>query len=66
MFLDHPKNSLSMMRALAEREPDLDPLPEAEREVLHKALAKDPGQRHATCLRFVEELERAVDRRRAS
>lgn len=66
MFPVHPNDALSMINTLFQREPDLEPLPEAERDVLRKALAKDPAQRHPTCLTFVEELDRAVDRRRGS
>jgi hypothetical protein len=39
-----------------EKAPDLDPLPEAEQQVLLKALAKDPAQRFASCRAFVREL----------
>lgn len=41
-----------------EREPDLDPLPEAEQQVLRQALAKDLGQRFASCTDFVRALGR--------
>jgi serine/threonine protein kinase len=37
--------------------PDLAPLPENEQQVLHKALAKDPSLRFATCREFVQTLE---------
>lgn len=40
--------------------PDLNPLPEAEQRVLHKALAKDPNQRHPNCLAFADALARAI------
>jgi serine/threonine protein kinase len=62
MFPVHPKDAVSLTKVLFEREPDLEALPEAEREVLRKALSKDPTQRYRTCLTFVEELGRALDR----
>jgi len=40
--------------------PNLDPLPEAEKAVLLKALAKKPEERYPTCLAFVEALEDAL------
>jgi hypothetical protein len=43
-----------------ERLPDLNPLPEAEQDVLKKALSKDPTERYPSCLAFVQALERAV------
>lgn len=43
-----------------EATPDLAPLPEAERQVLLRALAKDPGRRFPNCLEFVRRLEQAV------
>jgi serine/threonine protein kinase len=41
--------------------PELSALPEAEREVVLKALAKKPEDRYPSCLAFAEALERAVN-----
>jgi eukaryotic-like serine/threonine-protein kinase len=41
--------------------PDLDPLPDAEQQVLRKALAKEPGQRFPTCTAFARALAGAVE-----
>jgi hypothetical protein len=38
------------------KEPDLRPVPESERTVLARALAKDPAQRFPNCLAFVRAL----------
>jgi hypothetical protein len=43
-----------------ERTPDLNPLPEAEQDVLKKALSKDTTNRYPSCSAFVQALERAV------
>ncbi len=43
-----------------EATPDLAPLPEAERQVLLRALAKDASQRFPNCLEFVRKLEQAL------
>jgi hypothetical protein len=40
--------------------PELDPLPEPEQRVLHKALAKNPNERFKTCLEFVQALDEAA------
>ncbi|MCI0377799.1 MAG: bifunctional serine/threonine-protein kinase/formylglycine-generating enzyme family protein [Gemmataceae bacterium] len=50
----------SLMRAHLEESPNLDPLGEAEQNVLKKALAKNPEDRFSSCLQFVQDLERAV------
>ena len=51
---------MEVMLAHLERKPDLDPLPQAEQDVLLKALAKNPEERYATCSEFVAALEAAV------
>lgn len=43
-----------------ERAPDLDPLSQPEQQVLLKALAKEPGDRYATCMAFWEALRHSV------
>ncbi len=51
---------LEVMQAHLESDPDLAGCSDAERRVLARALAKTPGQRFPTCLRFAEELRQAV------
>jgi hypothetical protein len=51
---------MEIMLEHLERTPDLDPLPQAEQEVLKRALAKEPAQRFPTCGEFVAALEKAV------
>jgi serine/threonine protein kinase len=41
--------------------PDLQPLPEAEQQVLLRALAKKPEDRYPDCISLVRELEAALD-----
>jgi serine/threonine protein kinase len=43
-----------------ERMPNLDPLPQAEQQVLLKALAKKAEERFASCLEFAQALEEAL------
>jgi hypothetical protein len=45
-----------------DRVPDLAVVPAPEREVLLKALAKNPDDRYPTCVAFVQALEKAVAR----
>ena len=49
-----------LMLAHLQQEPDLAPLPEAEQQVLLKALAKKPEDRYPTCLAFVKALAQAA------
>jgi hypothetical protein len=51
---------LEIMRSAVEQDPKLDPLPDAEQQVLKKALAKDPKERYPTCLEFVQALDKAL------
>lgn len=51
----------SLMMEHLEGKPNLDPMPEAEQEVLRKALSKDPAARYPSCLAFVEAVEVAVE-----
>jgi hypothetical protein len=53
-------NLVQLMQDHAEHQPDLAPLPAAEREVLLRAVAKEPGQRYATCREFHQALARAL------
>jgi hypothetical protein len=41
--------------------PHLESLPQAERNVLLKALAKEPDERYSSCLDFAKALDRAVN-----
>jgi serine/threonine protein kinase len=50
------KNMYDLMVECLTREPDLSGLDEGERQVLRKALDKNPDQRFGTCLEFVHEL----------
>jgi serine/threonine protein kinase len=49
-----------IMFAHLDATPNLDPLPEPEKQVLLVALAKKPDDRYPTCLDFVRELELAT------
>ena len=51
---------LALMMAHLKEPPDLEGLPEAERKVLEKALAKVPAERYGSCKEFVRALEQAV------
>jgi serine/threonine protein kinase len=50
---------MQLMRDHVDRTPDLNPLPPAEQEVLHQALAKEPGRRFGSCREFCRALEAA-------
>ncbi len=50
---------MALMLEHLQEPPDLRPLPEAERQVILRALAKDPSERYADCRTFVEALEQA-------
>jgi eukaryotic-like serine/threonine-protein kinase len=65
VLTNHLSDRISTMTAFLEGDPDLEPWLDGERDVLLKALAKDPVQRYPTCLTFVQELGRVVDRRGA-
>jgi hypothetical protein len=53
-------NMVDLMQSILHQMPQLAPLPEAEQQVLLKALAKDPGERFGSCAEFVTALEKAV------
>lgn len=51
---------MQVMMAHIEGHYDLEPLPEAEQQVLRRALAKDPKDRFPSCSEFIRALEEAV------
>jgi hypothetical protein len=53
------KNVRQMAQAHLQGEPDLRALPEADRPVIGRALAKDPAKRFPSCLAFVRALYNA-------
>src|ERR1051325_452405 len=53
------KNIRQMAQMHLQAEPDLRSLPEVERPVVAKALAKDPAKRFANCMGFVAALYKA-------
>jgi hypothetical protein len=55
-------NAAEVMAGHLHRPPDLTMLPEGERPVVARALAKDPAQRWPTCRTFVEELGKVMPR----
>jgi serine/threonine protein kinase len=52
---------VGLMYCHTQKVPDLTPLAEAEQQVLHKALAKDPNQRYGSCLEFVRALQQVLE-----
>lgn len=51
---------MELMLQHLEQAPDLSALPDAEQQVLHKAMAKDPSRRYRSCQTFVQELTRIL------
>jgi serine/threonine protein kinase len=51
----------SLMLDHLEGKANLDPMPQAEQQVVRKALSKEPADRYSTCLAFVQALERALE-----
>jgi serine/threonine protein kinase len=62
----NPSPGVSLFDAQLTHDPELDGLEEGEKEVVKKALAKEPQQRHDSCIEFVEGLERALQVRPGS
>lgn len=54
------RSARQLMHQHCTQEPDLKPLPPADRAVVARALAKDPAQRFPTCLDFIGALVRAT------
>jgi hypothetical protein len=52
--------ALELKRQHAGAPPDLDLLPDKERQVVARALAKDPYERYSTCAAFVQALTNAA------
>jgi serine/threonine protein kinase len=59
------KNPRQLAQQHMQAEPDLRSLPEAERPVVARALAKDPAQRFPNCMAFIRALHAAQGRVRA-
>jgi serine/threonine protein kinase len=53
-------NMMQLMTDHNQKTPELAPLSTAEQEVLLKALAKETGQRFASCVQFLQALEQAL------
>ncbi len=51
---------VNLMAAHLEQTPDLAPLPEVEKKVLLRALAKEPADRYPNCAEFARDLEKAL------
>src|SRR5439155_13273103 len=50
------KNVRTLMQQHLEQEPDLRALPEAERPIIARGLAKDPAKRFPNCMAFLRAL----------
>jgi serine/threonine protein kinase len=59
------KNPRQLAQQHMQAQPNLRPLPEAERPIIARALSKDPGNRFASCMAFVRALYAAQGRMRA-
>jgi hypothetical protein len=54
------KTQIEVAEQHLNEKPDLSGVPVAEQRVLHRALAKDPGQRFPSCVVFVQALKEAL------
>jgi serine/threonine protein kinase len=54
------KNVRQLMMQHTVGQPNLEPLPEHDRPVIARALAKDPAERHYSCLELVNALSQAI------
>jgi serine/threonine protein kinase len=54
------RNLADFFHAHTDNAPSLDALPEDERQVLRKALAKNPHQRFLSCVEFMRALDEAI------
>jgi serine/threonine protein kinase len=54
------KNPFDLAKQHMEAPPDLSGLPEAEQQVVGRALAKDPEKRYTSCSAFTQALSRAL------
>jgi formylglycine-generating enzyme required for sulfatase activity len=64
-FLPFQGEPLHVLAGHLTRPPDLTVLPEAEREIVARALAKQPHDRWPSCREFVRELSESGSKRRA-
>ena len=53
----HGKNTRQLFMQHIQEEPDLSALPETDRAKVLRALDKDPGKRHSSCLEFIRLLQ---------
>lgn len=60
------KNLRQLAQMHMQGEPDMRSLPEAERPIVARALAKDPARRFASCMAFVSALYKARSAARAA